>query len=219
MIEIMFSEPLFEIFAYSYHLVIGMHLSHHPQRLRSPLNCMPRSFVPLAIHHNFPNEMYKLTSFLLKIFLIINKCNLWQRTGGAERREREKHLSMIPMIRLSNLAFRDNFRGCQAERQQFTVCFIFPLSLFTHFYLAVEGLFILDDFHSFFLCLPQKVRSEGGRLACFKAMDKIQIFENVFHGNYVRFHGLSCALRRCLDALICIEIVIICSFQGENCIF
>jgi len=50
-------------------------------------------------------------------------------------------------------------------------------------------------------------------------MDKIQIFENVFHGNYVRFHGLSCALRRCLDALICIEIVIICSFQGENCIF
>ena len=61
---------------------------------------------------------------------------------------------------------------------------------------------------------PQKAR-----VACFKAMDKIQIFENVFHGNYVKFHGLRAGLRQSLDALICIEIVIICSFQGENCIF
>jgi len=57
------------------------------------------------------------------------------------------------------------------------------------------------------------------RVACFKAMDKIQIFENVFHGNYVKFHGPAAALSHSLDALICIEIVIICSFQGENCIF
>ena len=97
-----------------------------------------------------------------------------------------------------------------------------------YFISPVEELFISDDFFSllsliFFLMYsaPEgEIRSPTeGRVACFKAMDKIQIFENVFHGNYVRFHGLGTVLRHSLDALICIEIVIICSFQGENCIF
>lgn len=52
-----------------------------------------------------------------------------------------------------------------------------------------------------------------------KRRTKIKIFENVFHGNYVIFHGLVPLLKERLNALICIEIVIICSFQGENCIF
>lgn len=85
----------------------------------------------------------------------------------------------------------------------------------------VEELFISDDFLSFLCISPERLdhKPTEGRVACFKAMDKIQIFENVFHGNYVRFHGLGTVLRHSLDALICIEIVIICSFQGENCIF
>lgn len=77
-------------------------------------------------------------------------------------------------------------------------------------------------FFSLFLYHPQKVRSQAcrrQRRACSKTMDKIQIFENVFHGNYVKFHGPGTVLRHSLDALICIEIVIICSFQGENYIF
>ena len=76
-------------------------------------------------------------------------------------------------------------------------------------------------FSLFFLSSPEgEITSFAeDRAACSKTMDKIQIFENVFHGNYVKFHGLNAVLRQSLDALICIEIVIICSFQGENCIF
>jgi len=96
-----------------------------------------------------------------------------------------------------------------------------------HFIFPVEELFISDDFSPFlwvfffFSPTPEgKITyTQKPRVACFKAMDKIQIFENVFHGNYVKFHGPGAALSHSLDALICIEIVIICSFQGENCIF
>ncbi len=83
------------------------------------------------------------------------------------------------------------------------------------------SLMILASFFMSFFSPPEgKITyPQKPRVACFKAMDKIQIFENVFHGNYVKFHGPGTALSHSLDALICIEIVIICSFQGENCIF
>ena len=68
--------------------------------------------------------------------------------------------------------------------------------------------------------MPTHTRRPRRRPMFFKKRrTKIKIFENVFHGNYVIFHGLVPLLKARLNALICIEIVIICSFQGENCIF
>lgn len=70
---------------------------------------------------------------------------------------------------------------------------------------------------SFFLCARVCVFKKATHTRAHTK--KTKIFENVFHGNYVIFHGLMPLLKESLNALICIEIVIICSFQGENCIF
>lgn len=81
-------------------------------------------------------------------------------------------------------------------------------------------------FHAFFprrwgcSCPPNTSARGGAGFVYLKSSGpKIKIFENVFHGNYVIFHGPMPLLKERLNALICIEIVIICSFQGENCIF
>lgn len=93
------------------------------------------------------------------------------------------------------------------------------LSLLLKSFSSLKVFFSL--FFFFFATLPPEGEITNPQKAEWHVlvMDKIQIFENVFHGNYVRFHGLGTVLRHSLDALICIETVIICSFQGENCIF